>query len=66
MRPIFEFDVIERPDGTFEARFTDTSQTAPADVTAETFGDLEVRCIAKRIARSIWAASVPSPREGTA
>ncbi|WP_433253193.1 hypothetical protein ACQPYK_09380 [Streptosporangium sp. CA-135522] len=49
MREIPEFDVIER-DGTWEARFTGTPETADADVTAETFHELEMGCLVARVA----------------
>jgi hypothetical protein len=50
---IMEFDVKELPGGGWEARFTGTSPDAPADVTADTFRDPELRCISKRVARAL-------------
>ncbi|WP_449060915.1 hypothetical protein [Planomonospora algeriensis] len=61
-----EFDVIERDDGTWEARFTGTPATATADATAETFRELELACCAKRIVRAWNRASDPQGTEGTA
>ncbi|WP_433256315.1 hypothetical protein ACQPYK_17085 [Streptosporangium sp. CA-135522] len=49
-REIPEFDVTEHPDGTFEARRTGTPASAPADATAATFHELEMECLAVRVA----------------
>ncbi len=48
-----EFDVTENPDGTLEARRKGSSVNAPADVNATTFRDLELGCLAARVAWSI-------------
>jgi hypothetical protein len=64
-RQIPEFDHVER-EGVWEARFTDTPASAPADVTAGTFRELEVRCVSKRIARALNEGFARMEREGTA
>ncbi|MBG0818608.1 hypothetical protein [Planomonospora sp. ID82291] len=50
---IIEFDVKELSSGGWEARFTDAPPDAPADVTANTFRELELRCVSKRVARAL-------------
>ncbi|MGJ6964967.1 hypothetical protein ACSDR0_23960 [Streptosporangium sp. G11] len=52
-REIPEFDVTENPDGTLESRRTGSPASAPADVTAATFRDLQLGCLAARVAWSL-------------
>ncbi|MER5651218.1 hypothetical protein [Streptosporangium sp. NPDC002524] len=48
-----EFDVTENPDGTLEAHRKGGPPSAPADVNAATFRELELGCLAARVAWSI-------------
>ncbi|GAA4183862.1 hypothetical protein GCM10022252_11850 [Streptosporangium oxazolinicum] len=47
------FDVTERPDGSLEARRKGDPANAPADVNATTPRDLELGCLAARVAWSL-------------
>ncbi|WP_329090246.1 hypothetical protein [Streptosporangium sp. NBC_01469] len=49
-----ECDVTKNPDSSLEAHHTNSPANAPADVTATTFRDLELGCLAARVAWSLW------------
>jgi len=59
------FDVTQRHDGNWEARFTETPSEDLADATAGTRKYLELICRAKRIGRALRQACDRASSPGT-